>query len=858
MEEITLNSQSIKTTIIDNIIFTAKSGNVEVTVDTENKIATLSGGIVDISENFFQSIAGYTFKIDGAATINGIDYEGSGNVKFGESHWDVTVDKNFSVGNGSQSLGGLNLTATGNISFKLHAADGTDSVTINGIKCSTKSDGAVSVTNGTINISGSVNASNALKASKINTTAGGEINLLLAENDDLTFDGLKCEVTDPAVISIKTGNVTSTSGAFRIKTPNSTSLTLNGVTYTSTGDSSVSIDEGDANLTGTFKVTLGSEPFKLNKINVKGTAGAEFNFDSDGKNFVNNSDNAIELSASYGKTFKVNGVSITADGEKSTAVVTKNLTTLSGNSTVGDGETSLSNKNFSVTSGEIVFKTLATDKIKINDATFDGSTLLTANFANTDAVKVEGAGVKIDGAGNFIIASTEGVTINGTAFKSSTAYAGIGYNADDGYTLQTPFTIGDGTKNLNGLKISNGSIIKGSTFLLGTNDSFVVSEVTYSGDGEIFIDDEDSTKINLTGKISVDNSLNGKTYAVDDKADVTFNFDAEDIVTINGKVYQAAANDATVTVKNGAAVMNGSFAAVSGAIQTYEFKQSSSVTDSQGVKYTATSTNAKITVDETNKKVKVSSGSVAITLTDEEATVKDYSFSIAQNSTAQINGVDFTQTGTTSNETNGDAVFTDDDAVTLNSPFTLGDGTQKLNGLKVTLATTANTIFNLGDNDSVTIIKTGTSADETELNGGSQTIDGMTFNGTGTVNVSGNTISLNGNIGVSGDAGNGYSFILQAGSTYTFGTTSIAVGGTGTVTVEGIGGTLIGNLSSFNASAGTFTIDGTQFVTNDAVTFNLNLTDGAVSSIDGSGNVTITENGGNSITREISGQYQKM
>ena len=708
MEEVTLNSQ-IKTATIDNIIYTALSGDVKVSVDTEKKIAKITGGKVDISENFFQASAGYTFEITDTATINGIDYDGNGSVKFGTSHWDVTLDEDFSAGNGSQSLGGLNLTATGNISFKLHANGGTDTVTINGIKCLSKSDGEVSVKDGVINISGDVSAANFLKVSDIKTSGDGEINLLLAENDNLTFDGLKCEVTEPAIISIKNGNVTSTSGAFQIKTPNSTSLTLNGVNYTSNGDSSITINEGNASLTGKFKVKLGSDELKLNNINIKGNAGTEFNFDSSDKNFTNADD--IEISATYGRSFKVEGVAITVDGESSNVSFKDKVTTLNGNCTVGDGSTSLSNKNFSVSAGEISFKPKSSDtNIKINDTTFSGATNLTANFANTDAVKVEGTGVKIEGEGNFIIASADGFTLNGTTFQSTTAYSNIIYNENDGYTLQTPFTVGDGTKNLSGLKISNNSIIKGSTFKLGTNDDFTLSGVNYSGDGEIFVDEQDATEIKLTGNFNI-SKADGKTYTVDDKAEVTFDFAADESVTINGKTYKASSTG-SIVVKDGTAEMNGSFLTTGDEVQVYEFKQSASVTDAQGITYTAQSTNAKLTVDDENKKIKISSGNVAINFSD-TGSINDYTFNIAQNSTAQINGIDFKQTGATSNATNGDVVFTAADSVTLYSPFTIGDGTQKLNGLKVTLATTETSTFNLGADDSVTIIQTGESPDVT-------------------------------------------------------------------------------------------------------------------------------------------------
>ena len=126
MEEKNLSANGFKTTTIDNITYTATSGDVTLNVDSDLKVATTTG-IVNISENVFQAVTGYTFNINNAATINGIDFSATSypaQITYGENHWIVTLDENCTVGNGSQSLGGLDITTTQPITFKLHAVNG--------------------------------------------------------------------------------------------------------------------------------------------------------------------------------------------------------------------------------------------------------------------------------------------------------------------------------------------------------------------------------------------------------------------------------------------------------------------------------------------------------------------------------------------------------------------------------------------------------------------------------------------------------------------------------------------------------------------------------------------------------------
>ena len=868
-----LVASGVKTTSIDNIIYTATNGSVNINVDS--KTVTVTGnGSINISENIFQALTGYTFNINNAATINSITYTATNypaQITYGDNHWFVTLNENCTVGNGSQSLGGLVITSSKPVTFNLHAEGGwEDTANVGGIRYASKSDGNVAINNNSVQLSGSVSLSKDLTGKTFTTSGTDTISFSVADNKSVTIDGTVYTVTDAAVISVTNKNITCAEGTFSIAPAQNNAVTINGITYTAQASgTSIKLDDGNITLDGKFNIALdANKSARINRFNLSANENVSFTFDSSDKNFVSNSSDALNIATSYGKSFKVNGVEVTDNGESGTLSLTKNATTLSGNYSVGSSSTSLSNKTFTIDGRHEIFfnSKTGTSNLKINDATFSatGNLELTAYFADNDVFKVDGTGVNVSGSGNFIFVSTDKVNINNVDFKSNTAYSNIRVNANSEVTLNNVYTVGDGSQNLNGLTINANSVIKGSTFKLGTNDQINIGGIDYSGDGSITFAEDNENSVTLS---------NGN---------VVVSLDKNESITINGTAYQAT-NTATVTYNNGTVSLGGDIAIESGNEQTtYTFTENSNSITVDGVKFSASDKSSTVTFDgaeNSSDKTKISiSGTVTVELSDNNLNITDYQFSLTQNSTAQIDGITFIKTGNTSKD--DDIVFTAENKVTLNSNFTIGDETQTLNGLEFTLAEGVEAIFKFGSGTQ----SSGSSGDVVYIN--NITINGVDFSGdTGTVTVTPNseenpssyTVALSGgDINVSGDVSNITQFTLSSGNSYTFGKTIINP--SSEVVISGISGTLSadtilssvnigGNTFSLTAGAGytlnldsnnkvssietsgigSFTIDNTTFnITQGTVTFNLD-SDSKISTVT-SNNATISVNNAEPVT----------
>ena len=502
---------------------------------------------------------------------------------------------------------------------------------------------------------------------------------------------------------------------------------------------------------------------------------------------------------------------------------------MTGNYSVGSSSTYLSNKTFTIGGrNEIFFNSKSgTSNLKINDATFSatGNLELTAYFADNDVFKVDGTGVNVSGSGNFIFVSTETSNINGIDFKSNTAYSNIRVAQNSEVTLYNIFTVGDGSQNLNGLTLNANSVIKGSTFKLGTNDQINIGGIDYSGDGSITFADDNENSVTLSGNVKV-------------------SLDKDESLTVNGTTYKATDDNADIIYNGSKITVDGNIStqSISGTTQRYELTGTSTTKTIDDIKFSAGSTDATVTVEKpaenSSDKTKISiSGTVTVELTNNNLDITDYQFSLTQNSTAQIDGITFTKTGNTSKD--NDIVFTAENEVTLNSAFTIGDGTKKLNGLIVTLETAETSTFNLGgDDDSVTVKNYSSLAESQDVTGNTDTISGITYTGNGNVNVSGNetdgySVTLDGGISVTGDIPANTNFSLTGGNSYTFGKTTINP--TNQTSISGISGTLsadtvLGN----NISVGGLALG----ISDDSYTLNLD-SSGNVESVAGSGTFTI-------------------
>ena len=295
-----LVASGVKTTTIDNIIYTATSGTANLTVDSATKVVTVTGSI-NISENIFQALTGYTFNINNAATINGITYSASNypaQITYGDNHWMVTLNENCTVGNGSQSLGGLDITTSKPVTFNLHAeGGGEDTANVGGIRYSSKSDGNVAINNNSVQLSGSVSLSKDLTGKTFTTSGTDTISFSVADNKSVTIDGTVYTVTDAAVISVADKKITCAEGTFSIAPAQNNAVTINGITYTAQASgTSIKLDDGNITLDGKFNVALdANKSARINRFNLSADENVSFTFDSSDKNFVSNSTDALNI-----------------------------------------------------------------------------------------------------------------------------------------------------------------------------------------------------------------------------------------------------------------------------------------------------------------------------------------------------------------------------------------------------------------------------------------------------------------------------------------------------------------------------------------------------------------------------------
>lgn len=736
---------------------------------------------------------------------------------------------------------------------------------------------------GTIQISGTVATAKSLN-DKTYTTQGDDrdVTFNFSRSDTTKIDGITYYATNSSnSIKVTSDTVTLVSGIIEVGTDkeslngnkfvvnskvtatfnlaNTDSVTisladeaaLNDIVYKAQGNNCVvEINYEEITLDGKFEITLSKDKsIELGGITFKANDKSAVTFTyNDGE--ISGVEGELGVNSKSPKnTVTVDGVTYNGLGDLS---FTDSLITVDGAFSVGDGAESLSGKKFSFTEGNEVKVKLATgdSNVTLNDTTYTAGTDSLELTASSDKVNIFGTGATVKGTGNFVIETKENtVNINGIDFKNTDADAKLQFTATDIVKISSAFTVGDGSQNIN-LKIAADSEIAGSTFNLGSNGTVNVEGVTYKGNGTVEIG-ETAADINLSGSSisvgSADEDLSGKNFKFDSTCAATFEFNDSGSVKINGDTYSAAdSTGGSVEVKAGGAV---TVANSSVSFDTTSSATPKTLTISSGkdltlnnIKYTAKDSDAKVTVDGTS--IKIDSGTVAVDATS------DFSVKLAENATAQINDVNFKKTASTSNST--DDIAVQDGAITLNSKFTVGNGTQKLNNLVVTLTTSDESIFKLGTADSkVTIIQdNGASYDDVTETG--ERLNGVTYTGSGNVTNTGTTsATLDGDITVTGAPEN-FTLNLTSGKVTVNGS---SVSGSGTVTVGTTDSISVsGNGVTEISTSGTVTVGEQTFnVTGGAVT--LSVENGSVNSVsnNGANNVSVQIDSGEPYTIQSNG-----
>lgn len=807
---LTLSGDGNKINVGTSGSLTANVDGLVVTGNQNDVIASGADAAISVTEI---NVTGDEFKLH-ALSVGTVT--SSGNITISGSSAEIKAGGEGAAVSGTKiSVTGDNFTVSAtdggavNASKPIELTGNSGTVTVGGSAASTISGSAITIAGDnntiTVNASGTLSATGAISISGANTIDVKASGTVSASKFEVLGDGANVTISgtleSTGAINISGTNI---SGSFASgSTVSGTSLTLAGEGSKLTIDSDATATLGDITVSDSATLNLGADSSDTANITIN--SGASLNLTDD-----------ITFSAL--EALNVTSGNFTNSGAADLSGAAVTLT----DATFNNSGTLTTTGAFSGTNSTITLATSATltaEGITLSGGSLDASAAISAGEAgaftatdtditlNSDGTLTAAGGITLSGgslnasaeisggdAGAFTSTDTDitlntggtlsasGATVTGGSLNASAAIdAGSGsFTASDAnITLNT-----DGTLTASGASFAGGKldasadIDAGSGSFAATGTNITLKGASISGASATFTDANTTVE---SGTISIANTtISGGSFSVATGAEVTFGGE-DGGIAVNGGTFT---NAGTITVTSGAAVSGSA-----------KFINNGNATVSSG----------DFTVDASSS----FTNSGSLTLND---------------STDHAVSGSFDNAGGTVDLGTGTLTFNND--VTLNGTFTSGSlvvaagktATVSSDDFKTTVLGT-DVVFGFGDTSTKLVINGD--ADLSSLFSDEGTLSEDKVSGSGVINVSGTaTLGTAYNIAAASGALSATSFVTSGDFELTDGALSFTenFNNSGTVTVSGgsltfngVDGT-DGSINSVTVSGGAFNVDSGKLV----------------------------------------------